>query len=656
MPHQESELLLNAMYWAAGLIEDWDVRAALPVGRSMAMSASDGTYTYVFGGDNGSGTMLSTAYRYDPAANTWTAIANMPTGIGYGGAVHVAGKIYIPGGYTSGGYDCKMYIYDIGSNTWSTDADACAVPSSGYSIAYWNGYVYHLGGYTVPIFSNAVARYSLSAGTWETRAPMTVGRWGASSAGLGGMIYVAGGKSNFGTSTQVCELYDIAGNVWDDGACADMPGIRTAAGYTAWNGLLFMVGGGAADTPGPGDPMFDNAMVYDPVLDTWYPWPTQMTELFWGGAAAVEEGFLHVAGTYGDETYHQSTPVCTWDLEAACNTDVVGDNTGYGNYYADYSCTTWNESGPDVQVRLNLTRTKYVLATLSGLSADLDAVLLDSCDPRTCVAAGDTTAAGWLDAGENFVGVDGYNGAVSAFTLSIDCCDCYIGGVCYQEGNTNPGNPCEICDPDVSQTAWSPNDGASCNDAVFCNGVDTCNGTTCEHAGDPCPDDGLWCNGEEACDEVNDDCDANNVPDCSDDGTYCNGDESCDEATDQCVSSGDPCPDDGAWCNGEEFCDETNDACDASNVPDCSDDGVFCNGTESCDETNDECTSSGDPCDPLTEVCNEDEDTCDAVDDDDNDNDDETPDDDTDDDATDDDDDAGGGGGGDDDDSGGCGC
>jgi hypothetical protein len=135
-----------------------------------------------------------------------------------------------------------------------------------------------------------------------------------------------------------------------------------------------------------------------------------------------------------------------------------------------------------------------------------------------------------------------------------------------------------------------------CDDGVFCNGEETCNQQTfmCEPGTAPCPDDGLFCNGDETCDEVADQCNQSGDP-CPDDGAYCNGAESCDEANDLCDTTGDPCPDDGAYCNGVESCDEAGDLCLSSGDP-CVDNGVFCDGPESCDEVGDSCNSTGDPC------------------------------------------------------------
>jgi hypothetical protein len=222
-----------------------------------------------------------------------------------------------------------------------------------------------------------------------------------------------------------------------------------------------------------------------------------------------------------------------------------------------------------------------------------------------------------------------------------ECPDCEIEGECYADGETHPENVCLVCDILNSTTEWTDNDDAECDDELFCNGYDFCLAGACsEHENPPCPNDGLWCNGAEVCNEVNDTCTHENAPDCSDDGLWCNGKETCNEDVDQCVhefAEGGRCPSDLLWCNGEEVCDEDVDQCirrnvpdcteddlwcngetycnedrqecDVQNVPECIDDGRWCNGEEFCDEEADQCASTGNPCDP-DEECNESRDEC----------------------------------------------
>ncbi|MHC4090749.1 MAG: hypothetical protein ACYSVY_10825 [Planctomycetota bacterium] len=77
-----------------------------------------------------------------------------------------------------------------------------------------------------------------------------------------------------------------------------------------------------------------------------------------------------------------------------------------------------------------------------------------------------------------------------------------------------------------------------CDDGVGCTD-DTCVAGSCVYTPNDgnCADDGLFCNGNEVCDAVND-----------------------------CVSTGDP-------CQPGEFCNETTDTCDESQVDGDCDDG-----------------------------------------------------------------------------------
>ena len=196
---------------------------------------------------------------------------------------------------------------------------------------------------------------------------------------------------------------------------------------------------------------------------------------------------------------------------------------------------------------------------------------------------------------------------------------------------------------------------ADCDNGLFCDGAETCNlgtgaceaGTapdcgdgvsctvdSCNEGSDSCDnvptdslcDNGLFCDGAETCDVIND-CQAGAAPNC-DDGVGCTND-SCNEGSDSCDNTPDNANcDDGLFCNGAETCDAVND-CQAGSDPcaggacdeagdvclECSidadcDDGLFCTGVETC--VGGACQASGDPC-GAGETCNEGTDACDVA-------------------------------------------
>ncbi|HUU83801.1 MAG TPA: S8 family serine peptidase [Phycisphaerae bacterium] len=139
-----------------------------------------------------------------------------------------------------------------------------------------------------------------------------------------------------------------------------------------------------------------------------------------------------------------------------------------------------------------------------------------------------------------------------------------------------------------------PGSPVDCDDGVGCT-VDSCNEATdsCDNvANDANCDDELYCNGVETCDDLLD-CQAGTAPDCAD-SVACTTD-TCNEATDSCdhIPNHAAC-DDGAFCNGAETCNVTL-GCQAGTPVDC-DDGVAC--------TDDSCNEGTDSCDNIAADAN----------------------------------------------------
>jgi len=165
------------------------------------------------------------------------------------------------------------------------------------------------------------------------------------------------------------------------------------------------------------------------------------------------------------------------------------------------------------------------------------------------------------------------------------------------------------CEGDVDE---EPGASASCGNELFCDGEEYCAGGVCQ-AGTPvnCVDDGIGCT-EESCDEDTQGC--LSVPNDSlcDDGLWCNGAETCDAVND-CQAGTPPDCDDGVGCT-EDSCDETGDACVNTMDHDSCDDGLWCNGVEFCHPVSD--CQAGPPvwCDDgkacTDDACDEGTDTC----------------------------------------------
>ncbi|MFZ0918311.1 MAG: kelch repeat-containing protein, partial [Candidatus Udaeobacter sp.] len=143
----------------------WTEAAVYPAAVYGAAVASDGANIYAFGGNTVGGAQHAEAYRYDPIANTWTALASMPTGPDYQFHAEYGGngKIYVMGGQNDGTLN---RIYDIATNTWSAGAP---VPEcvNDHGHVYYNGKVYVIGGWACGAPSSAVYAYDVASNTWS---------------------------------------------------------------------------------------------------------------------------------------------------------------------------------------------------------------------------------------------------------------------------------------------------------------------------------------------------------------------------------------------------------------------------------------------------------------------------------------------------------
>jgi hypothetical protein len=118
---------------------------------------------------------------------------------------------------------------------------------------------------------------------------------------------------------------------------------------------------------------------------------------------------------------------CTNAIPINCGDVVTGDNTGAVNNVDAYSCIGWNEAGGEVVYELVIPAGECyeVSAAITDLSADLDVFFLGSCDENDCLFYGNTSfTTNCLEPGTYYIVVDGYNGAASPFTLTVDCVEC----------------------------------------------------------------------------------------------------------------------------------------------------------------------------------------------------------------------------------------
>ena len=119
---------------------------------------------------------MGTAWRYDPATNAWTAVADMPTPRGGPAVAVVGGILYAIGGGEGFSAVNTVEAYDPASDRWT--ARSPMPTARGFmGIAETNGRIYVLGGFMFdPIQWVAhVESYEPSADRWSVMPSLPFG-------------------------------------------------------------------------------------------------------------------------------------------------------------------------------------------------------------------------------------------------------------------------------------------------------------------------------------------------------------------------------------------------------------------------------------------------------------------------------------------------
>jgi N-acetylneuraminic acid mutarotase len=241
---------------------------------------------YSFGGSTGS-TSLAEVYQFDPAAQAWTQLANMPGGPRHQSAQGVIdGKVYLVSGWSN--LDTATLVFDPADGSWQTAAAAPAGRAAA-GTAVLDGALYVVGGCTTNAcapYADEVYRYDPAGDAWSQLADYPAPTAWQSCGGIAGRLYCAGGLAD-GTPTTAGYVYDPATDAWTP--VAGMPANLWGAGYHAAHGPLLISGG----LTGPST-ITNEGYAYDPGSDTWADLPASNHLLFRPGSGC---GFYKAGGS-----------------------------------------------------------------------------------------------------------------------------------------------------------------------------------------------------------------------------------------------------------------------------------------------------------------------------------------------------------------------
>jgi N-acetylneuraminic acid mutarotase len=278
--------------------------------------------------------------EYDPATDTWTRKADMPTARGHTCTCVVNGKIYVIGG--DAGPDPVHWgmpdveVYDPVTDTWTQKAD---MPTSRFwfSTGVVDGIIYVIGG--KPGYGDSsphlttVEAYDSTTDTWTTKTDMPTRRSLSSTCVVDGKIYVIGGA--MGAKAAV-EAYDPTTDTWS--RKAPMPTARYALGTGLVEGKIYAIGGWQHSANGP---IYSTVEVYDPQANTWAK-GVDIPVATAGMSTSVVDGNIYVIG--GAITTHNGIFIHT---SAMYVSDAIVDFNGDGIVDAADMCIMVDHWGED---------------------------------------------------------------------------------------------------------------------------------------------------------------------------------------------------------------------------------------------------------------------------------------------------------------------
>ncbi|TKJ33435.1 MAG: hypothetical protein CEE38_20760 [Planctomycetes bacterium B3_Pla] len=229
--------------------DTWTTKAPMPTARQWLSTSAVNGKIYAFGGSPRTyQPAFSTVEEYDPATNTWTEKAPMSAARLVHSTSAVDGKIYVIGGFVRPGVwteelaTSDVEEYDPATDTWTQKAPMPTVRGF-LATSVVNGKIYAFGGATAAggTILSTVEEYDPTTDTWTTKASMPKARATFSStSAVNGIIYVIGGASG-GSGLSIVEAYDPATDTWTEKT--PMPRARGFSATSAVNGKIYAIGG-----------------------------------------------------------------------------------------------------------------------------------------------------------------------------------------------------------------------------------------------------------------------------------------------------------------------------------------------------------------------------------------------------------------------------
>ena len=209
---------------------------------------------------------------FDGAANSWTRLADMPVPVTHAGVAVVGEELWVAGGFVGahpGNVTPAVWRYHIPTNRWFSGPMLPEARGAG-GLAFVAGEVHFVGGLKSDRQTDAADHWSISpepGAEWRARTPLPNARNHFSTVVVGGDIHVLGGQHGHDLSfTDLSDhhVYDASADSWRVAASLPIPRSHTEPGSFFEGGMIFLAGGRSNSIP----VLFD-VDAYDVATGTW---------------------------------------------------------------------------------------------------------------------------------------------------------------------------------------------------------------------------------------------------------------------------------------------------------------------------------------------------------------------------------------------------
>ena len=268
------------------------------------------------------------AYVYDPANDTWSAIADLPytpNGADYGGVTHAgittdSTDIYIAGGYTSNTAGTgqifgtkQVWKYIISQNVYTQLPDLPVTIAAG-QLEFLDGKLHYIAGTnssrTLDLGTHYVLDLNNLSNGWATLAPLPNPRQHAASTVYKGKIYFIGGQHGHDAelvTQKDVHVYDPVNDTWTKMADLPVPAGENGRGHISSAAAvigdrILVLGGEIVHKTS-----VNMVSAYSPAANSWENL-TPLPQSRFSGVAGVIDSIIYYTGGSGTRTTYKGTP------------------------------------------------------------------------------------------------------------------------------------------------------------------------------------------------------------------------------------------------------------------------------------------------------------------------------------------------------------